>query len=291
MGVINGIDDIRLQGRKRRRLRMAPGFVYACCPQNELQRVKIGFTTQPDPVYYCHSVHGRLLCPLEILSITGHCNARVAEGVVHLVLAGDRVAEKHEVFDLSSVRRGMTGLKRLEEAVAFAQEMDSRADLPVPSARDSAAERVQAREAKREKRARREQEIREERKRQKQADVAQREESKRAAAKAAEAAVEAAKAAGRVQQWVDGYLRRADSGQYVCRSQLYQAFRTAVKAERCSRTALGKRRFFHKMFEVLGEESHKARHGGHRDVFLGWSLVPSPSGVAEWRNTPPFSKS
>lgn len=255
---------------------MVPGFVYACCPENELQRVKIGLTTQPDPVYYCHSVYGRILCPLEILSITGHCNARVAEGVVHLLLAGDRVAEKHEVFDLSSVRGGVTGLKRLEQAVTFAQEMDSRAGLPVPSARDSAAERVQAREAKKEKRARREQEVREalmERKRQKRADLAQREETKRAAAEAAEAAVEAAKAANRVQQWVDGHLRRTDSRQYVCRSQLYQAFRRAVKAERYARTALGKRRFFHKMFEVLGEENHKARHAGYRDVFLGWSLI------------------
>lgn len=256
---------------------MALGFVYACCPENELQRVKIGFTTQPDPVYYCHSHHGRTLCPLRILSVTGHCDARVAEGVIHLLLRADRVAEKHEIFNLSTTRGGSTGMRRLEEAVAFAQEMDSRCGLPVPLARDSVAERMRAREA----RAAQREEARKavaDRKRRRVAEKAQRETKQKPASKAEKAAAQRSMAAERARRWLQRHTARAESqSQFVRRSDLYRAFQFANKEERIPQTALGKGGFFHKALEELGEDTYKTRYSGQRDVFMGWSLLAPES--------------
>jgi len=66
------------------------GFVYACCPEGETSRVKIGFTTSNDPEKYCRTHHAGTLCPLVILRATGYANARLAEQGIHFVLAADR---------------------------------------------------------------------------------------------------------------------------------------------------------------------------------------------------------
>lgn len=125
---------------------MAPGFVYACCPADDFTRVKIGFTTKDDPVMYCHEQYSRTLCPLHIIAISSHGNARVAEQIIHTALSLDRVMENHEVFNLSTMRSEMTGLQRLEKAVKYATELNGLSGLPVVQPVDNTAMRQQQRE-------------------------------------------------------------------------------------------------------------------------------------------------
>ena len=113
------------------------GFVYACHPEEDMSRVKIGFTTAVDPEKYCRTNHARTLCPLSILRISAHANGRVAEQVTHLILSSDRIDGSHEVFNLATSRRGLTGPERLDEALNAAANMDRLAGLPVPVARHS----------------------------------------------------------------------------------------------------------------------------------------------------------
>ena len=124
------------------------GFVYACHPEDDMSRVKIGFTTAVDPEKYCRTNHARTLCPLSILRISAHANGRVAEQVIHLILSSDRIDKSHEVFNLATFRKGLTGPERLDEALNAAANMDRLAGLPVPVARHSAARAEQSRKRK-----------------------------------------------------------------------------------------------------------------------------------------------
>ena len=78
-----------------------PGWVYAICQQGNLANVKIGFTTDPVVERFAQSNYARTLAPLQILRAFPCASARVAEGVVHQVLARFCNDVKHEVFDMT----------------------------------------------------------------------------------------------------------------------------------------------------------------------------------------------
>jgi len=109
------------------------GFVYACCPQGELHRVKIAYTCSADPEHYCHTQYGRTLCPLEILCTSSHRNARVAESIYHHLLAMDRIDPNHDLFDLATLREGLSGIERLHRARQMVVDIDDTSDPPVVS--------------------------------------------------------------------------------------------------------------------------------------------------------------
>ena len=122
--------------------------MYACHPEDDMSRVKIGFTTAEDPEKYCRTQHARTLCPLSILRISAHANGRVAEQVTHLILSSDRIDDKHEVFNLAMTRKGLNGPERLDEALNAVAKLDLLSGLPVPVAKDSRAQAEQSRKRK-----------------------------------------------------------------------------------------------------------------------------------------------
>ena len=257
--------------------------MYACHPQKDLARVKIGFTTQPDPVFYCHNNYGRTLCPLAIAAIFPVGNARVAETIIHVALVADRTDPHHEVFDLSTVRNHKTGTQRLEEAIDVVRHLNEVSGLPIPVAVDNAALREEARRRREALRHQRQEALRIS----KQREVAARQEArvqKRKLHQLQQAETkrqrvrtkqDSRKPADHVAKWIENHLRCTENPEdFVKRSDMYRHYRSNVEEERDKKTALGKQKFFHKLMLELGEAGFRARYQGgnqqSRDVFLGY---------------------
>lgn len=110
------------------------GYLYACQPEGDLRRVKIGSTLSDDPESHCRFRHGRALTPLHILRLLPTGNARVAVVLCHHLLFQDST---RGLFDLSGVRDGFTGEVRLDRALALVRFADEQAGACLPAQVDS----------------------------------------------------------------------------------------------------------------------------------------------------------
>lgn len=212
------------------------GFVYACHPEADFARVKIGFTTSDDPVRYCKIHHARTLCPLAVLCTSSHANARVAEQVVHLILSSDRIDNNHEVFDLSTHRKGMSGLERLQEALNAAQHIDHLSGLPVPVAKDTEAEVKSNRKRKLAEKENIQQIVRDTRKRIREefaAKLAAEKETERCTKKAeAQASTQPTQSqCDAAELWIDEHVIQADGGNVCELTAMFQTYSSAASTE------------------------------------------------------------
>ncbi|KAL3159503.1 hypothetical protein ABBQ38_009921 [Trebouxia sp. C0009 RCD-2024] len=111
------------------RKRWGWGYVYAVCNRGHYSSIKIGLTTIACVERYLHESYSRALSPLEIIFVIPVANARLAESLLHHILAQHRVDERHELFDLS---QAMDKLQMAKEAVLL---HDEQSGLPKPTAR------------------------------------------------------------------------------------------------------------------------------------------------------------
>lgn len=75
-----------------------------------------------------------------------------------------------------------------------------------------------------------------------------------------------------VREFVKNRLQYTGDGKdYVKRADMYVEYKSATPEERDKRTSIGKIKFLERLKKAMGESCFRERHGGHKDVFLGWS--------------------
>lgn len=74
------------------------GYIYAVCRQGVLDAVKISYTTLFTVEQYVYQGYAVSLTPSQIILVTPVSNARVAEAVIHHVVAPYRLHDKHEIL-------------------------------------------------------------------------------------------------------------------------------------------------------------------------------------------------
>ena len=263
---------------------MAPGFVYACCRQGQLDSVKVGFTTQDPHVYT--SGFSRTLCPLQVLAIRPFSNARLAEAMVFHIMCNRRVNPKHEVFDLS----GQDGPELLQTALDHASTVDALPGLPVPSIPDKEAASAERKRQERNvlldpanrpenpedqefkaaaKHFQRCSRIHEEQQAKQQLTDARRK-RKREEEEAAQG-----RQSAEVVDWLAANVQRVgDQKEFVRRSQLWHGYKASKPQNVPGKSTVGKQEFLQILLSQLGAECYREQYKrdniNHRGVFLEW---------------------
>ena len=135
------------------------GYLYFCCKDGEFGNVKNGFTKKPDPVQYCHDEYSRTMVPLQILAIVPVADARLMEKISHHMLAPRRLADRHEMFDMSK-SKGELDRELLDDVIEMIGKQTRMSGMKLPEAPEVIAERkklakIEAMERRRERAAKR----------------------------------------------------------------------------------------------------------------------------------------
>ena len=112
------------------------GYNYAVTCSTNYNAVKIGFTTKQDPDAYLSETYGRVMQPMNVISVVPVANARLCEGIIHFMLNPHRVAARREVFDMAN-DDGSFKQQLWDEVLRRVREMNEMSGLALPEGVDT----------------------------------------------------------------------------------------------------------------------------------------------------------